>query len=489
MKAIVDFGFRLVPVGHPDSKTNMMEWRISFSVAERTLVWSFNHIQMQLYAVMKLILKEYINPHCSPPCRMLCSYFVKTFLFWECEKSDPSFWCKENFRECVVRLLSDFCECVRIRSLQHYFIPSFNLLSVKMTDEAQVELLRIFDIILQSDISIIKECNTLNKIWIECLHHEAETTDIAGSVRRILLRNDVCMMGIIEDLQHDVLKTLNHNFVDLFTLTSQFINHFHKQHTVYKTYLISFATRIFLSYVSISLTYNPLQSAGNKTLYRPRRFLQSNVSGIDISTCRLWYAMVMSKYGDYRLSLRIINKVLSSISPFALYYTGIDLSYVSEETKSRYVDMFSSNDTRVTERAGRAWMFDLRIMRLHTGVVPAAVQIELKHCDDDQGMFFSPFVCAYYLMFLNYSGLSQYDNRYRALCQLIEVVNDQQQCGRHGHNSCNVAGHCLLSVGEWAQADDMFLRSYMSTLPYPAHHRHNSAQYYLQYLSHIATNS
>ena len=296
-------------------------------------------------------------------------------------------------------------------------------------------------------------------------------------------------MGIIEDLQHDVLKTLNHNFVDLFTLTSQFINHFHKQHTVYKTYLISFATRIFLSYVSISLTYNPLQSAGNKTLYRPRRFLQSNVSGIDISTCRLWYAMVMSKYGDYRLSLRIINKVLSSISPFALYYTGIDLSYVSEETKSRYVDMFSSNDTRVTERAGRAWMFDLRIMRLHTGVVPAAVQIELKHCDDDQGMFFSPFVCAYYLMFLNYSGLSQYDNRYRALCQLIEVVNDQQQCGRHGHNSCNVAGHCLLSVGEWAQADDMFLRSYMSTLPYPAHHRHNSAQYYLQYLSHIATNS
>ena len=164
IKTIVDFGFYLVPVGHPDSSTNMMEWRISFSVAERTLVWSFNHIQMQCYAVMKIILKEFINPHCSPPCRVLCSYFIKTFLFWECEKSDASFWCKENFRECVVRLLSDFCECVRIRSLQHYFIPSFNLLSVKMTDQAQMELLRIFDRILQSDISIIKECKTLNKI-------------------------------------------------------------------------------------------------------------------------------------------------------------------------------------------------------------------------------------------------------------------------------------------------------------------------------------
>ena len=198
--------------------------------------------------------------------------------------------------------------------------------------------------------------------------------------------------------------------------------------------------------------------------------------------------MVMSKYGDYRLSLRIINKLLSSISPFALYNTRIDLSNVNEETKERYVEMFSSNDTRVTERARRAWMFVLRIMRLHTGMVPATVQIELKHCDDDQGIFFSPFVSAYYLMFLNYNGLSQYDNRYRALRQLIEVVNDQQQCGQHGQNSCNVAGHCLLSVGEREQARDMFLRSYMSTLPHPAHHRHNSAQYYLQYLSNNATN-
>ena len=122
INTIVDFGFHLVPIGHPHSDTNMMEWRISFSVAERTLVWSFNHIQMQLYAVMKVILKEFINPHCSPPCRVLCSYFIKTFLFWEYEENDPSYLCKENLRECVMRLLSDFRECIRIGSLRHYFV-------------------------------------------------------------------------------------------------------------------------------------------------------------------------------------------------------------------------------------------------------------------------------------------------------------------------------------------------------------------------------
>ena len=119
IKTIVDFGFHLVPVGYTHSDTNTMEWRISFSVAKRTLVWSFNHIQMQCYAVLKLILKEFINLNCSPPCRVLCSYFIKTFLFWEYEETDQSYWRKENFRECIMRLMSDFCECVRTVGIKY----------------------------------------------------------------------------------------------------------------------------------------------------------------------------------------------------------------------------------------------------------------------------------------------------------------------------------------------------------------------------------
>ena len=447
MKAIVDFGFHLVPVGHPNSDTNMMEWRISFSVAERTLVWSFNHVQMQCYAVMKLILKEFINQHCSPSCRVLCSYFIKTFLFWEYEETNLSYWCKENLRECLLRLLSDFCECVRLRYLKHYFIPSFNLLSVKMTDQAQKELLRIFDIILQSDISIIKEIKTLNKVWIDCLSLDADSTDISETVNRNFLRNDECMVLAIFYQQYEVLKQRNLNCVDLFTLTSQYISHFRMHHTAYKTLLPSFVMKILLHNTSISLVYIPLQSVGNKSLYGPRRFLQSNVSGIDISTCRLWYAIIMTKCGDYRLSLRIINKVLSNITPYALYYTRIDLSNVSDETKEKYVDMFCSYDIGVTERARRAWMFDLQIVPSHMDMVPAAIQLELLYCYQMYGVYVSPFVCAYYLMFLNYCGLRQYDNRNRALRQLIGVVKDQNQCGKNRHNSYNIAGHCLLSAG------------------------------------------
>ena len=55
---IEQFGCHLVPVGHPLSSAKSLEWRLSFSIAERTLVWSFNHTQLQCYAILKLILKR-----------------------------------------------------------------------------------------------------------------------------------------------------------------------------------------------------------------------------------------------------------------------------------------------------------------------------------------------------------------------------------------------------------------------------------------------
>ena len=243
-------------------------------------------------------------------------------------------------------------------------------------------------------------------MWVECLNHEAVSTDDSGTAKKkILLRNDVCMMTCIDQLQYEVLKLLGHNCVDLFTLASQFISHFVMHHTTYRTYLAYFAIRIIYNQASILLTYIPFHSVKNKTLYGSYRPLQSNVCGIDISSTRLWYAMLITKCGDYHFYLRFVNKVLSSISPFALYFTGGTLRHVSDGTKKRYVDMFSSNDTRVTERARRAWMIDLRVMPSYMGMVPAAIQVEIVHCEENYSMSLSPFVCAYYLMFLNYCGL------------------------------------------------------------------------------------
>ena len=76
-----------------------------------------------------------------------------------------------------------------------------------MTDRAQMELLRIFDIILPSDISAIKACKTLNQVWVKCLHHDVDTTEVTGTLKMNLLNNDLYTMNImIVELRLQVLK-------------------------------------------------------------------------------------------------------------------------------------------------------------------------------------------------------------------------------------------------------------------------------------------
>ena len=139
ISSIIDFGCHLVPIGFPLSHFKFIEWRISFSIAEKILVGSFSHVQMQCYAVMKIILKEFIKVRCSSKNYVLCSYFIKTFLFWKFETTDGNFWRADNLRECIKSLLSCFCSCIQEGSLKHYFFPKFNLLSVKLTRAAQRE--------------------------------------------------------------------------------------------------------------------------------------------------------------------------------------------------------------------------------------------------------------------------------------------------------------------------------------------------------------
>ena len=69
----------------------------------------------------------------------------------------------------------------------------------------------------------------------------------------------------------------------------------------------------------------------------------------------------------------------------------------------------------------------MQISRKQYNFVTRAIQIELYYSDCNIGVWLSPFTYAYYLMFLCYHGLCQFDNRDRALRQLVETVNDEER--------------------------------------------------------------
>ncbi|XP_063416247.1 uncharacterized protein LOC134697891, partial [Mytilus trossulus] len=55
---IISCGVLFVPIGYKGSRNENLQWRISFSVAEKCLIFSFNHTQLLCYALLKILIKE-----------------------------------------------------------------------------------------------------------------------------------------------------------------------------------------------------------------------------------------------------------------------------------------------------------------------------------------------------------------------------------------------------------------------------------------------
>ena len=482
--SIVSFGCHLVPVGHPNSKTKLTEWRISFSWAERTLVWSFNHIQIQCYAVMKLILKEFIKKNCSQQNQVLCSYFIKTFLFWKFETTDRNFWREDNFRECFTYLIIKFADCLRDGVLPHYFISNFNLLSVKLTREAQRELLQLFDIVIHSDICIFKECDTLKTVWSKFITHvENAENSIQNIQRTIFLMTDELMAKHLFNINTIICrskslvfepqsviparlrKLAEDVFPEIFVQSISFpVDRAIGQILALpcKTHLKTFTTkRMLLERKIISLTKSDIE---NRSLYRLQQIAHKQPS-FDLSTSKLWYAMILLKKQDYILALSTINKLLSCIPPFAV---NVRKSFCGETTDAKmlYVDIFMKSDSTITQRARKAWLMQLQFDKSVADVAPLAIQIELYFCDIAYSFFDVPvstFVLIYYLAFQCYHELGQHDKRDNALRQLLDSLHTMYDYPPYFYywyyHAYNIAGHCLIITGKRDQARDMFMKS------------------------------
>ncbi|KAK3104631.1 hypothetical protein FSP39_006704 [Pinctada imbricata] len=97
IRNIVQSGCHVVPIGDPHSPNCHHEWRISFSVAERTLMHSFNHAQFLIYNLLRLTLKRIIEREVPD---VLCSYFMKTTLFYTAENTPVELWRVDNLETC-----------------------------------------------------------------------------------------------------------------------------------------------------------------------------------------------------------------------------------------------------------------------------------------------------------------------------------------------------------------------------------------------------
>ena len=148
---IVKQGCYIVPVGSKVDNGSDNEWRLSFSLAEKNLIFTFNHTQLMIYGMLKIILKEIISQH-KEVSELLCSYFLKTTLFWVIEETQRSIWDPKYMMLCFHLCLERLMQFIIEENCPNYFVPMNNMFNGRFSLSGKAKLFQILCEVLESGL-------------------------------------------------------------------------------------------------------------------------------------------------------------------------------------------------------------------------------------------------------------------------------------------------------------------------------------------------
>ncbi|XP_071150247.1 uncharacterized protein [Mytilus edulis] len=312
-QSIIKHGVIFVPIGVKGSPKEDLEWRISFSVGERLLINTFTHTQLLCYALLKIILKDIISMYSK--CKdILCSYFLKTIVFWISEEMPQSVWKPDNMIPCFVRCLNRLIYSVENSVCLHYFIPENNL----------------FDKIVGLDREILLEkLYTLQSYGWRCIlfSDQMSNFDISKRIFRIE-PHTIYVKEVEKTLKSKMLYRFPVNKSDEFNKTLSKIvfnscDNFSIYH-VYK-YSLSHTCHLHAQEISVDSTYN-----GNKYQYEQyRSCLSTLLQNVyhDAASGWLMVASFFYKTKQYQQALLITKYTLAKCTPEKLFL-GMNMSYI-----------------------------------------------------------------------------------------------------------------------------------------------------------------
>ncbi|XP_052708612.1 uncharacterized protein LOC128183577 [Crassostrea angulata] len=166
---IIRNGCHFVAIGHKLGNHTDNEWRISFSQAEYKLVCSINHTQFLIYGLLKLFLKEIINEGLRDEDKLLCSYHMKTAVFWAIQQNALPHWHPKN-------LLAGFWVCFKLLlkwvyegNCSNFFIPENNMFLNNIYGDAQKTLFTRLYRLYEKGIALLLHSPSISSYIINVL--------------------------------------------------------------------------------------------------------------------------------------------------------------------------------------------------------------------------------------------------------------------------------------------------------------------------------
>ena len=165
---IVRSGCHFVAIAHKYGNHAENEWRISFSQAEQKIVYAMNHTQFLTYGLLKIFVKDF-NSGLKEEEKLLCSYYMKTAIFWVIQQNTTLDWNPQN-------LLGGFWICFKLLVkwvyegvCPNFFLPENNMFLNNVHGVAQRKLFTRLYGLYEKGIAVLLQSPSINPCIVNVL--------------------------------------------------------------------------------------------------------------------------------------------------------------------------------------------------------------------------------------------------------------------------------------------------------------------------------
>ncbi|XP_071141825.1 uncharacterized protein [Mytilus edulis] len=393
---IKKYGCLLVPIG-PRLVSDCNDlWRLSFSVAEKQLVHSFNFTQLICYCLLKLTLKHIVNKNKHVE-GLLCSYFLKTALFWVSEELDIETLKLSKLFVCFFHCLDKLISWVKKCYCPNYFIPEHNMFFGKIDLDNNKILINVLDGIKYDGID-----GLINNL---CPHNTETFPLLVTNSKYLSIRLDFLFYRInalyfMNDISR-CLKSL------MFT------------ESLIKTKHSTFIIDVF-KYYNARINQNiaqllPPPTTNTETYKIHRRYHRHLQDGIKTDAVSGWllYASFYYVTGQYNVTLKLTDYVLSRCSAAVIITRFANYSEVDMNNYGKLV-----HSTMTLNDKMRMTTVSNVMYAKQSSLIPMELELEVEV----RSMDIPPTVMSNCLRFLCYHHIGDISNRQQALRDLYLTV-------------------------------------------------------------------
>ena len=414
---IVNYGCILVPIGPREIENSELLWRISFSMAEKQLSHSMNYTQILCYALLKLSLKNIIDRNDKVK-GLLCSYFMKTAVFWLSEEISINTFQLQNLFNCYFLSLDKLITWVKCCYCPNYFIPEHNMFRGKINRSNSRLLLNILERLRNGE----REVLTVNTLFnSEVVLHES-CVKLELFIYRVI--------GIYVDVD------IEQGYIALSFIKSLVMSH--------STNILSGICKYYYAMISQNIVQKlPFPSTNKRNVQVMRRYHKHLHDGTKSDAVSGWlvYASFYYVLGQYNTALIIIDHVLSRCTADMIQLRTIN--YTTDHVKY-YKQIIGCSNITLNEKMRMATIDSVWYVKQST-LIPHELQPEVQDCDFEVPLV----VMSHCLRFLCYHHLYNMVNRQQSLCDLYLTIKENYFIGESKlSDSLTILGVCNEIVGD-----------------------------------------